>query len=342
MSQQSALRTRADSAENTTASHQKSKKVRGLRVLSLFAGAGGLDLGFKNAGHQVIWANDNDADSVATYKANISDHIELADVADIVADNMPDGDILIGGLPCQGFSLANVNKVDGDARNDLYAQFVRILQAKRPSFFLIENVRGMLSLEKGAAFQRIEDSLKASGYDVQHQVLLAANYGVPQSRIRLFVVGVRKDLASKYFYEFPDPTHSKNPDETGLEPWFTVGSALCGLPEPDEPTKLHNHIGSKYKVTNRNFTGHRLTDPAKPSPTILARGNGGGGVCAIAHPNNHRRMTVRESALIQTFPIDFRFEGALNSMYRQVGNAVPVILAEAVARGFHEVLDADD
>lgn len=339
---QSALQLQNGQGTETGSKVEQLKQINGLRVVSLFSGAGGLDLGFEKAGHHVIWANDNDQDSVATYQANLSENIVLADVADIDPKIIPDADILIGGLPCQGFSLANVNKVDGDARNDLYAQFVRILQAKRPKFFVIENVRGMLSLQKGKAFERIGDALRSSGYTIEHRVLLAADYGVPQSRIRLFVVGVREDLSPMFAYRFPEPTHSKDPKKTGRKPWVTVGEALAGLPEPGQSSKLQNHIGSQYKVTNRNFTGHRLTNPDKPSPTILARGNGGGGVCAIAHPKNHRRMTVRESALVQTFPIDFKFEGALNSMYRQVGNAVPVVLAQAVASGFYKVVFVND
>ena len=133
----------------------------------------------------------------------------------------------------------------------------------------------------------------------------------------------------------PSPTHAspeKLKPSSQLLPWVSVGDALCGLPEPEEFHLLLNHVGSKYKVSDRNFTGHRRTDPGKPSPTILARGNGKGGVCAIQHPGNHRRMTVRESAIIQSFPLDFVFHGGLMSMYRQVGNAVPVRLAEAFGR----------
>ena len=116
--------------------------------------------------------------------------------------------------------------------------------------------------------------------------------------------------------------------------WISISDALAEIGEPDTATNLTNHICSNYKVTNRNFTGHRTTDPDKPSPTILARGNGGGGVCAIQHPKNHRRLSVRESAVIQTFPLDFTFSGGLMSTYRQVGNAVAVKFAEALATGF--------
>ena len=115
---------------------------------------------------------------------------------------------------------------------------------------------------------------------------------------------------------------------------FTNGFQLCealdSVPEPHDSHDLTNHIFSKYKVTNRNFTGHRTTNPNMPSPTILARGNGKGGVCALQHPRNHRRMSIREQAILQTFPLDFEFAGKMNSCYRQVGNAVPVLFARVL------------
>ena len=306
--------------------------LKGLRVCSLFAGAGGLDLGLIHAGHKVVWANDIDADSVATYMANIGDHITLGDIGTFDPQKVPAFDLLVGGFPCQGFSRANVHRVDDDQRNKLYIQIVRYLRALKPQFFLLENVRGLLSLEGGAAFRRIEQELESVGYEVQHKVLNAADFGVPQNRIRVIIVGIRKKDSEKYRYEYPTQTHSK--DGSIGKKWVSIASALKGIPDPDNRHRLKNHVCSQYKITNRDFTGHRATDPNKPSPTILARGNGGGGVCAIQHPQNHRRLSVRESALIQTFPKDYEFFGGLNSMYRQIGNAVPVQLAKAVAQGF--------
>jgi DNA (cytosine-5)-methyltransferase 1 len=138
---------------------------------------------------------------------------------------------------------------------------------------------------------------------------------------------------------FPAATHAapKKAKALRLKPWVSIGKALARIPEPDERHSLPNHIYSKYKVTNRNFTGHRTTDPDKPSPTILARGNGKGGVCAIQHPLNHRRMSIRESATIQTFPLKFEFVGQMNSCYRQVGNAVPVLFAEHLGESLAEL-----
>jgi DNA (cytosine-5)-methyltransferase 1 len=153
-------------------------------------------------------------------------------------------------------------------------------------------------------------------------------------RRRVIIAGTRSDLDTALDFQFPKPTHC-DPARcaaTGLSPWITIGEALDGMPDPDRPHNLPNHIYSQYKVTNRNFTGHRWTDPHKPSPTILARGNGKGGVCAIQHPDNHRRMSIREQATIQTFPWDFEFVGKMNSCYRQVGNAVPVVFGEHLGR----------
>jgi DNA (cytosine-5)-methyltransferase 1 len=318
----------------------KEKPEFNLKVISLFAGAGGLDLGFIRAGHKVVWANDHDIDAVNTYKENIGNHIVSGDIEAIDPAGIPKADILIGGFPCQGFSCANLRRSPEDKRNSLYLQFLKVLKQKNPKYFLAENVRGLLSLDEGRVIKMIEGDFENGGpdsdhgYDVKHLVLNAADFGVPQQRFRVFIVGNRRDLPKSQRFSFPEPTHAKDPNGSGRLPWLTISQAVKDIPEPDDNHSLLNHICSKYKVTNRNFTGHRTTDPDKPSPTILARGNGKGGVCAIQHPRNHRRLSVRESALVQTFPIDFNFHGSLNSMYRQVGNAVPVLLAQKIAEQF--------
>jgi DNA (cytosine-5)-methyltransferase 1 len=305
-----------------------------MRIVSLFSGAGGLDLGMIEAGHRIIWANDNDPDAVATYRQNIGHHIVEGDISNFTSDQIPSCDVVVGGFPCQGFSQANLLRFEKDKRNALYLEFLRIIKDKQPKYFLAENVRGILSLANGKAIERIENDFRKAGYRVDKKLFNVADYGVPQSRMRVIIAGSRKDLDQDKDYIFPTKTHGK-PELTGetkLEPWVTIGKALKTIPEPESKHNLENHTYSKYKVTNRNFTGHRTTNPDRPSPTILARGNGKGGVCAIQHPNNHRRMSIREQALIQTFPITFRFIGAMNSCYRQVGNAVPVKFAECLGR----------
>lgn len=302
-------------------------KKRVMDVVSLFSGAGGFDLGLIQAGHRILWANDIDQDSVVTYSKNIGTHIIQGDIADIASSDIPKSDVVIGGFPCQGFSQANLLRSTLDARNKLYMHFVRIVKDKQPEYFLAENVRGILSMGKGEVIKRIIGDFEGVGYRVQYKLFNMADYGVPQTRFRVIIAGTRADLPEECTFHYPEPTHSKTPTLFGLSPWITIAEALKGIPEPEDDSTLLNHIYSKYKVTNRNFTGHRQTDPNKPSPTILARGDGKGGVCAIQHPRNHRRLSVRESASIQTFPLNFVFAGKMNSCYRQVGNAIPVRFA---------------
>ena len=305
-----------------------------MRIVSLFSGAGGLDLGLAQAGHEIIWANDSDPDAVATYQANCGSHIVLGRIEDISSDDIPGCDAIVGGFPCQGFSQANLLRFEDDERNRLYLEFLRVVRDKRPLFLLAENVRGILSLANGKAIQKIEQDFKKSGYRVSKKLFNLADYRIPQNRWRVIIAGTRSDLPPDHNFEFPKATHA-NPlksERLALEPWITIAQALSGIPEPAEVHGLLNHVCSQYKITNRNFTGHRRTNPNKPSPTILARGNGKGGVCAIQHPENHRRMSVRESALIQTFQLDFEFMGKINSCYRQVGNAVPVAFARQLGQ----------
>jgi DNA (cytosine-5)-methyltransferase 1 len=301
-------------------------KKPSLKIISLFSGAGGLDLGFIQAGHKVLWAIDNDKDSCETYKKNIGDHIVCEDINNTNINHIPKADLVLGGFPCVGFSIANQKRSLSDERNHLYKGFVKVVKTKLPKYFIAENVRGILNLEKGLIFNKIIKEFESLGYNVDYRVINAADYAVPQNRIRVFILGVKKNKKTEFAW--------LEPEITDIKKRITIEQALQGIPEPNGNNILLNHIGSKYKITNRNFTGHRKTDPNKPSPTILARGNGKGGVCAIQHFKNHRRMTVREQAIIQTFPLDFEFFGSISSMYRQVGNAVPVKLAYKIAKCF--------
>ena len=249
-----------------------------MKVVSLFSGAGGLDLGFKMAGHDIIWANDMYADAVETYKKNIGDHIICEDISKIKAEDIPDCDIIIGGFPCQGFSVANTKRHEDDERNVLYKQLIRMIDAKRPKFFLAENVKG---------------------------------------------------------YIYPLPTNSKN-GKDGLPEWISVSEAMAHIPDPDLPNDLPNHVYSKYKLNFNGYLGHRPLDPDKPAPTVTARGDNKGGVVILPHPNGKRRMSCRELATVQSFPLNYEFCGNNSSVYRQIGNAVPPLLGRAVADVFNQ------
>lgn len=297
---------------------------RRVRVASLFAGAGGLDLGLLLAGCDIVWANDINADAVSTYEANIGGHIVQGDISKIDSSSIPECDVVVGGFPCQGFSQANRFRNSTDSRNKLYRELLRVVSDKQPKWFIGENVKGLLSLGGGRVMKRIEQDFYRAGYRLKIKVVAMADHGVPQNRVRVLILGTRRDLPVETDAIHPAETHSKKL-VSNLKPRKSIGLALA---EVDAARKelgaLPNDRGSEYKVTYRNFTGHRKTDLNKPCPTILARGDGGGGVCAIPHPNGKRRLTVRESAYMQGFPLGFHFLGALNSQYRQIGNAVPV------------------
>jgi len=305
-----------------------------MNVVSLFSGAGGLDLGFIRAGHNVIWANDIDEDAVQTYKNNIGSHIITGPLELIPSSAIPDSDIVIGGFPCQGFSIANMKRQLNDSRNKLYLELLRVIRDKQPKYFLAENVKGLTNLDHGRVLQAILSDFEAAGYCVKHKILDAADYGVPQHRHRVIFVGVRSDIPRDI--DFPTLTYAdpaRNP-QSPLLPWITIGAALKDIPEPEEAPKLPNHTYSKYKLRFVGYLGHRRIDPSKPAPTVTARGDNRGGVVVLHHPNNHRRMSARELATAQSFPLDFKFAGNRSSAYRQIGNAVPPVFAKALASVF--------
>lgn len=305
-----------------------------MKIVSLFSGAGGMDLGFIKAGHEIVWANDIYEKAIETYKKNIGNHIISGDVKDIQSKDIPDCDMVIGGFPCQGFSVANINRNTEDERNKLYLEMYRIVKEKQPKYFVAENVKGILSLAKGKVKNMIISDFESAGYNVTCNLVNAADYGVPQLRERVFFIGVRKDLNE--FINFPTPTHAEPPAHLllNLKKWVTIGEALADIPEPEEAPHIPNHEYTKYKLRFNGYIGHREVNPDRPAPTITARGDNKGGVVIIHHPRNHRRLSVREAAIIQSFPMDFIFEGSKTDGYRQIGNAVPPLLAYNLAKYF--------
>ena len=302
-----------------------------MRIVSLFSGAGGLDLGLIQAGHDVIWANDIFEDAASTYRLNIGDHIDTRSICEISSDEIPDCDVVVGGFPCQGFSVANWGRTTSDPRNLLYKELVRVVRAKQPMYFVAENVKGLASMGKGKILHQIIEEFEACGYRVQHQVVNAADYGAPQMRKRVIIFGTRTDIIDQSFFP-PTPTHADplTAKKLKLKPWLTVGKALAHFPEPEDGKHLYNHECSKYKLRFNGHLGHRFIDPDRPAPTVTARGDERGGVVVLHHPGNHRRMTAREIAAVQAFPDDFKFVGTKTSAYRQIANAVPVALGKAI------------
>ena len=295
-----------------------------MKIISLFSGVGGFDLGMIQAGHKIVWANDILEDACATYKKNIGEHIVCGDITKVNFKKIAKADVIIGGFPCQGFSLANMKRKRDDPRNLLYLEYLRALKEIQPKYFFAENVRGILSLDGGKVFEKILQDFEDTGYYIQHKLVNAANFGVPQNRYRVIIFGVRKDL--NYIPEFSlSPTHGKD-----LLAFNTIGNALSKIPDPESKHRLKNHVYSKFKLKLNGYINHRLVDPDKPAPTVTARGDSKGGAMTNHHPNNTRRLSVRETAVLQTFPNEFEFIGSMTSCYLQIGNAVPPKLAEVL------------
>ena len=304
-----------------------------MNIVSLFSGAGGLDLGLIQSGHSVIWANDIFEDAVATYRHNIGGFMDTRDICVVPSSEIPSADAVVGGFPCQGFSVANRKRSVDDPRNRLYEQMVRVVAEKQPWFFVAENVKGIVSLGKGEVLKRIEDDFWDAGYITTWTVLNSADYGVPQKRMRFVMLGVRRDIATQPPAFPPTKTHGEQiGDDPGqsLSPWITVGQALEHFPASVESTGFPNRDVSNYKLTFNGHLGHRFVYPDRPAPSVTARGDDRGGVVVLHHPNNQRRMSVGELAAVQSFPDDFEFCGTMTSCYRQVANAVPPKLGRAI------------
>ena len=406
------------------------KKNNKFRVISLFSGAGGMDLGFINAGFDIVWANDFFKEAVESYRNNIGNHVVYGDITKIKSSEMPDDiDLVIGGFPCQGFSVANTRRSMKDERNFLYKEMLRVIKDKNPKFFVAENVKGILSMEKGKVIEMIKEDFESLGYKVDARLLNAAEYGVPQARERVVIIGNRIGVENPY----PKITHwvdsKKYITKKGLKKPITVEETIGHLSNvrlSDNPitledgTILYNHMaatnvydkfwGRKYKVKQEDIcdylkmwrdkagyttkkvddhfgykytAGHwfrkdnhsgsipnpsdwwelknilkfdskydkevttmvekeikfeqslRITNWERPSDTITA-------TSPEIHVNKERRLSARECAMLQTFPMDYKFVGSLNVVYRQIGNAVPVKLAEQIAKGIYDELKKEE
>lgn len=332
-------------------------------AVSLFAGCGGMDLGAEmTKGVRVVWANDNEHWAVETYRRNLGKHIVEGDIRAIEVPNVP-CDILLAGPPCQDFSTLWNHDGAKTARGNLFREVARFLSVMQPPAFVLENVPGLLSANRGAAWTIVRHALRSPAsfvptcvqgprYNVSAQVVDMADLGVPQHRERLIVLGIRRDLAIRP-PGIPMPT---------AECHVTVAQALDSMPIPDEAPNHERRLdspdvierlkmippGSNYEVIPdghplavRGLISHvyRRLDPDAPAYTIIA--NGGGGTHGYHH-REPRRLSNREKARLQSFPDDFVFEHGTDStsphsarsayprVRKQIGNAVPPVAAKVI------------
>ncbi len=332
-----------------------------MKIISLFSGCGGMDLGFAQAGFDIIYANDIDKDAIETYEKNFGIKVDSRSITEIEPSEIPDADGIIGGPPCQSWSLAGALRGEEDPRGKLFYDYVRIIREKKPKFFVAENVPGLVSKANINSFRKILSLFAESGYSTYWKILDARDYCIAQERKRVFIVGFNKSL--NVYYKFPDPICTKGGisiDGKVTKKWQTIRDAIGDLPDavpgnqnnkPNKNLEMPNHeymVGSFspiYMSRNRK----RCWD--EQSYTIQA-----GGRHAPLHPNScdmvkagkdkyvftgnyYRRLSIREAARIQGFPDSFIFVYKnLADGYKLVGNAVPPPVAKAVAESIIEAL----
>lgn len=326
------------------------------KILSLFSGCGGLDLGFHMAGYETVWANDFSHWACESFKKNLGDVIIEGDIEQIDPKDasIPDCDIILGGFPCQDFSMIwKQPGLDGE-RGNLYKSFLRFVHAKQPKVFVAENVKGLLTANKKKAIQQIITDFESCGYYVQAKLYNFAEFGVPQFRERVLIVGIRLDTG--FDFHHPSPTHGTSND---LKPFVTAGQAMQNIPEwatnqeymnisdktremlklipeggnftdipKDHPLYVKGMISHVYRRMHRN----------EPSKTIIAAG--GGGTWGYHYPEP-RPFTNRERARLQSFPDDFEFVGSTTEVRRQIGNAVPPLGVVELAKAIFPIFSED-
>ena len=299
-------------------------------VVSLFSGCGGMDLGFMGGfdflgtnypktGFEIIWANEINQAACKTYKQNIGDHILHADINDVI-DQLPEtADVVIGGFPCQDISInGKMLGIKGE-RSSLYTYIVKTVDKVKPKVFIAENVGGLLLKQNEYSLNKILEDFNSLGYEISHKLYRAVDYGVPQTRERVFIVGTKKGLP---IFTPPLPTQ---------EMPITAKEAIGDL-EEHEQDEAFSHIWSLANVSGEQ--GNRRLKADRPGYTIRAECHGN----IQFHYSLPRRISMREAARIQSFPDTFIFPCKLRETERQIGNAVPPVLAWHVAKSVKKIV----
>lgn len=312
-----------------------------LRVASLFAGIGGICYGFKQAGAEIIWANEIDKDACKTYRHNFGDgYLVEGDIHDVKAEDIPDIDILNGGFPCQAFSIAGYQKGFEDTRGTLFFEIARILAVKKPKAILLENVRNLESHDKGKTYQVIENTLHELGYYVHHKVLNTMEYGnVPQTRERIYIVGfLSKDAYDNFRYPAPIPLtrtihdvvdFSKKQDDK-----YYYGKSI-----------YYDRLKEMMKSQDTVYQWRRVycrENKSNVCPTLTANmGTGGHNVPLILDNYDIRKLTPEECVGFQGFPPEFSFPDDIcnASKYKQAGNSVSVPVIKRIAENMLKALN---
>lgn len=333
----------------------KRKKKRP-QLVSLFSGCGGLDLGFEQAGFDRVWANDFDKDAQAVFRLNLGE-IDGRNILDISASEIPDCDVITAGFPCQPFSNAGNRKGVQDSRGMLYQECLRIIELRMPKVIMFENVKGLLSTKYIDGRKLIDviasdlDSMNGVGYNVNYELLNASDYGVPQNRQRVILIGIRKDMGINFI--FPEKQDKKqltlrhlldipidvpnqvdwqlSPQAMAMISHIPEGGSWKNVPYEELAPRFRKIRDNMQRYHSPNFYRRFSRDEINGTITASAQPEN----CGIIHPIHNRRYTIREIARIQTFPDEFMFIDDsvknITAMYKVIGNAVPVKLARQLA-----------
>lgn len=329
-------------------------------TIELFAGAGGLALGVEKAGFKTIGAVEFDHDACDTLRTNRPKwNIYEGDIADLTKKDLKEYyslkegelDLLSGGAPCQAFSYAGKRLGFEDTRGTLFYHYAIFLQQLQPKMFLFENVRGLVSHDKGRTYQTMCNVFEAAGYDIQKDVLNAWDYDNAQKRERLITVGIRKDLADRCKFSFPKKCDYKpvlrdvlqNVPDSPYTPYGEKKRKLFELVPPGgywrdiDPKLAKEYMKSCWEMEGGRTGILRRLSMDEPSLTVLTSPSQK--QTERCHPLEARPFSIRENARIQSFPDDWQFCGSIGSQYKQIGNAVPVNLAYHVAKEIHKALE---
>lgn len=315
------------------------KKSKKHSFVSFFCGCGGLDLGFVGGfsykgihipelPFEMLAAYDSDDKCIQTYRQNISDHAEVKDLSNYLPASIPKADVLIGGFPCQDFATGGPRRGLKSTRGRLYEALIKYMKEHHPKVVVGENVPGLANLHKGSVLETIKNDIEAAGYRVNIWKLYAPDYGVPQKRTRLFIVAVRKDLEG-----FPTP-----PQKTHFDSGYhTTRWAIEDLEIiKDETVPNQSQYFKASKAKKGNGQGDETTSADTPSYTIRANAKSR----VQFHYSLERRLTVRECARLQTFPDNFVFTHSATANIMQIGNAVPPLLGNVVAKEIAKYLES--
>jgi DNA (cytosine-5)-methyltransferase 1 len=325
-----------------------SKKIK---VASLFCGCGGSDLGmiggftflnkkYKKLAFDIVYAVDFDKWAVDTYNQNFTQKAVCADVVNEDFTTIPDVDVMIGGFPCQSFSTVNPTKDTNDDRANLYKQIVRFLHIKQPKYFICENVKGLMTLQKGAIIKKIIEEFTEEGYSVQYKLIKAVEFGVPQRRERVIILGIRNDI--KCNFQYPKPIYKEERD------YIPLGKVIEKLAISEQKYYFSQRAVEGMKNAKNNMKRGLWQSLDAPCLTItshLAKTSiNSRDPLLLVNPDTelYRRFTPREAARIQSFPDSFILNSSEIKSYKQIGNAVPPVMMWYIAKALQDSILASN